>query len=150
MTKILSEQLWPAQYFGFRGDKCITKRKSCLSCRKHPYWFLSMPLQNIIKIFQTLNKLWSAKEYGFEIYSGEITKKKQSKSFFSCMWHFALTWYMSPPNIIKLANTVWEIWPAQDFSFRGYKYIMNKVRVVSVARIMPTGPYLCLYQILSK
>ena len=36
------------------------------------------------------------------------------------------------------------------FRFRGDKYIMQKVRVVSLAQNMPTSPYLCLYQILSK
>ena len=50
---------------------------------------------------------------------------------------------MSLPNIFK-SQTVWELWPAQVFSFRGHK----KVRVVSLARDMPTG--LCLYWILSK
>ena len=50
---------------------------------------------------------------------------------------------MSLPNIFK-SQTVWELWPAQVFSFRGRK----KVRVVSLARDMPTG--LCLYWILSK
>ena len=29
-------------------------------------------------------------------------------------------------------------------------YIMKKVRDVFLANNMPTGPYLCLYQILSK
>ena len=55
---------------------------------------------------------------------------------------------MSLPKIIKLSQTVWELWPAQDFGIRGDKYIMEKVRVLLYD--MPTGPYLCLYQILSK
>ena len=39
-----------------------------------------MPLPNIIKIFQTIQKLWSAQELGLEICSGEITwKKKRTK-----------------------------------------------------------------------
>ena len=36
------------------------------------------------------------------------------------------------------------------FQLQGTKYIMYKMRVVSLAHDMPTGPYLCLYQILSK
>ena len=38
---------------------------------------------NIIKIFQTVKKLWSAQEYGLEIRSGEIARKrtKQGLSF---------------------------------------------------------------------
>ena len=45
---------------------------------------------------------------------------------------------MSLPKIIKLSQTVWELWPAQDFGIIGDKYIMEKVRVHD----MPTGPYL--------
>ena len=47
-------------------------------------------------------------------------EKEQSKSCPSCMWHFYMTWYMSLPNIFKLFQTVWELWPAQDFGFRGH------------------------------
>ena len=32
------------------------------------------------------------------------------------------------PNIIKLSQTVWVLWPAQDFDFRAYMYIMEKVK----------------------
>ena len=37
-----------------------------------------------------------------------------------------------------------------DFCFRGDNYIMKKVRVVSLARNIPTGPPLYPYQILSN
>ena len=47
-----------------------------------------MPLPNIIKIFQTI-KLLSAQELGFEIYSGEITRKKKQKQELSFL-HVAL------------------------------------------------------------
>ena len=40
----------------------------------------------------------------------------------------------------KLSQTVWELWPAQDFGFREDNYIMKTLRVVSLARDMPTGP----------
>ena len=46
------------------------------------------------------------------------------------MLHTYLTWYMSLPKIIKLSQTVWELWPAQDFGIMGDKYIMEKVRVL--------------------
>ena len=55
---------------------------------------------------------------------------------------------MSLPNIIKLSQTVWKLGPAQDFGFRGDKYIMQEVRLVSLARDTPTGPLLHPYQIL--
>ena len=56
---------------------------------------------------------------------------------------------MSLPNIIKLSQTLWELWPAQDFSFRGDKYIRKKVNL-SLLHSTISGPYLCLYPILSK
>ena len=37
-----------------------------------------------------------------------------------------------------------------NFCFRGDNYIINKVRVVSLARDMPIGPPLHPYQILSN
>ena len=37
---------------------------------------------------------------------------------------------MSLPKIIKLSQTIWKLWPAQDFSTRGDKYIMETVRVL--------------------
>ena len=59
---------------------------------------------------------------------------------------------MSLPKIIKLSQTVYELWPAQDFSIRGDKYIMEKdgESESTLEHDMPTSPYLCLYQILSK
>ena len=68
---------------------------------------------------QTIKKLWSVQEFSIEIRSGEI--KEQSKSCPSCMRHSYLTWYMSLPYIINLPQTVWELWLAQDFCFRGDK-----------------------------
>ena len=53
-------------------------------------------------------------------------------------------------NIIKICLRVSKLRSAQDFGFRGDNYIMKKkVRVVSLACDMPTGPPLNLYQILS-
>ena len=77
-------------------------------------------------------------------------KKGQSKSCPSCMGHSYLTWYMSLPYFIKLSQIVWELWPAQDFFFRGDNYIKKKVRVVSLAHDLPTAPPLYSYQILSN
>ena len=80
--------------------------------------------------------------------SGEITNKVGVVS---------LAWDMptGPPlhpssSLIKLSLTVWELWPAEDFSFRGYNYTLKTVRVVCLASDTPTGPPLHFYQILSK
>ena len=54
------------------------------------------------------------------------------------------------PNIIILSQLVWELWPAQDFSFRGDNYITKKVRVVALAQDTYTGPPLHFYQTSSK
>ena len=69
------------------------------------------------------------------------------KSCPSCMLHTFLTWYMSLPKIIKLSQTVWELWPAQDFGIRGDN---NGESESTLEHDMPTSPYLCLYQIWSK
>ena len=56
---------------------------------------------------------------------------------------------MPLPNIIKIYLRVSKLWSTQDLGFKGDNYIMKKkVRVVSFARDMPTGP-LHFYQILS-
>ena len=57
---------------------------------------------------------------------------------------------MSLPNIIKLFQIVSKLWPAQDFSFRGDKYITKKVKIVSLAHGTSSCPYPYLYPILSK
>ena len=57
---------------------------------------------------------------------------------------------MSLPNIIKVSQAILEKQPAQDFGFRGDKYIKKKVRVISLARNMTTDSPLHPYQILSK
>ena len=54
---------------------------------------------------------------------------------------------MSLPKIIKLPQTAWELWHAQDFGISGDN---NGERESTLEHDMPTGPYLCLYQILSK
>ena len=54
------------------------------------------------------------------------------------------------PNMIKLSQTVWELWPEEDFGFRRDNYIMKIVRVVSLVRGMPTGPLLHSYQNIIK
>ena len=59
----------------------------------------------------------------------------------------------SLPNIIKLSQTVWELWPAQDFGFRGDNYITKIVRVTPlhatcllVLLCIPTKYYRYMYK----
>ena len=122
-----------------------------LSCMWHAYLSLSMHLRNIIKLFQTIKKLWSAKEFDSDIYSGKFTRKKGTKQELSFL-HVRLlylTWYMSHTKYYQIISHSIGITPAQDFSFRRHTNIMQKLRVVSLARDMLCGPYLCRYQILS-
>ena len=63
------------------------------------------------------------------------------------MLYTFLTWYMSQPKNIKLSQTVWELWPVQDFGIRGDN---NGESENTLEHGMPAGLYLCLYQILSK
>ena len=40
-----------------------------------------------------------------------------------------------------LSQSVWELWPAQDFGFRGDNYKTKKVRVASLAHDTPNQSY---------
>ena len=61
----------------------------------------------------------------------------------SCTWH---AYWSSTflPNIIKMCLRVSKLWSTQgwgyNFCYRRDNYVMNKVRVVSLACNMPTGP----------
>ena len=52
-----------------------------------------------------------------------------------------------PTKNYQVISKVWELWPAQDFGIRGEN---NGESESSLEHDMPTGPYLCLYKILSK
>ena len=52
--------------------------------------------------------------------------------------------------MIKLSQTVWELWPAQDFGFREDNFITKTVKVVTLTSNIPTGSLLHFYQTLSK
>ena len=80
---------------------------------------------------------------------GRQLHKEESEICLSCTRHTYWSSSLSLPNI-KLSQTVWELWPAQDFGFRGENYIMKTVRVVILARNIPTGLLLHFYQTLSK
>ena len=58
--------------------------------------------------------------------------KKENKSCLSCSWHAYWSSSSALPNI-KLSQTVWKLWPAQFFSFRGDNYI-KKVCCLSCMR----------------
>ena len=80
---------------------------------------------------------------------GRQLHTEESKSCFSCRQH-AYWSSSSLPNLIKLSHTIWELCPRWDFGFRGDNYITKTVRVITLARNIPTGPLLHFYQTLSK
>ena len=45
-----------------------------------------------------------------------------------------MTRFMFIPNIPKLSQTVWELWPAQEFSFRGHRYDEENESCISCMR----------------
>ena len=76
-------ELWAAQAMGFRREKYIMKKVSCLSCTRYTYLSLSMPLLNIIKNFQTIKNECSAQDFGYEIRSSDITRKRTKQELSS-------------------------------------------------------------------
>ena len=81
---------------------------------------------------------------------GRQLHNEESENRLSCTRHANWSSSSSLPNIIKLSQTVWELLPAQNFGIRGNNYILKTVRVVNLARNIPTGPLLHFYITLSK
>ena len=117
--------------------------------KRHFYITWHMSLLYIIKLSQTVWELWPAQYFRFRR-DNKTIHNEESKNCLSCTRHAYLSYSSSLPNIIKLSQTVWELWPAQDFCFRRDNHITNIVRVISLASNMPTRPPLYPYQILSK
>ena len=84
------------------------------------------------------------------IRSGEITRKRTELELSFLHATLLLDRIYVPTIYYQITQTVWELWPAQDFCFRGDKYITMKKRVVSFAGDIPTGPRFHPYQILSS
>ena len=126
-------ELWPVQYFGFRGDNYITKtvsdlllslaRSTSTGPRPPPPFRPPAPTphppklysyQKLSKYVQGYQSYGAHKDASTISATGEIITKWKSKSCLSCMRH--AFWSSSLPllNIIKLSQTVWELWPAQD------------------------------------
>ena len=122
----------------FMGGSLKTTTAEIVSLTWHTYWSSPMSLPNIIKICLRVSKLRRTQDFGFRG-DNYITKKKVR--VVSCTWHAYRSSSSFLPNIISSAylRPVWELWPAQDFGFRGDNYIMKKVRVVCHAHNTPTG-----------
>ena len=150
----LSQKVWSYSLYKISISWKIAiyykESESFLSFTRHPFCTLSMPLPNIIRIFQTIKKLRNAQELSVEIRSGEITRKRTEQELSFLLATLLLYLIYVPTIYYHLPQTVWELYSAQDFCFRGDNHIMKKVKVVSLARDTPTCPPIHLYQILSN
>ena len=136
-------ELRPAKNFGIRGDKYVMEKMGV---------FLNTTcLLVYLCLYQILSKYFKphTQEFSLEIQSGEVTRK-QPQQRLSCMWHTYCLLPMPLPNIIKISLRISKLWNAQNFGYRGDNHVTKKkVRVVSLAAVISTGPPLHLYQILS-
>ena len=76
-----------------------------------------------IKIFQTIRKLFSEQEFGFEICLGEITKKTTNQELSFLHATLLLDLKFASTKYYQISQTVSALWPAQDFGYQGGKYI---------------------------
>ena len=107
-----------------------------------------MYLPNIIKLSQTVLELWPAQDFDFrgDKYITKIVRVVSLAPYMPTGPPLLDLIYV-PTKYYQIISTVLELWPAQDFDFRGDKYITKIVRVVSLAPYMPTYPPLYPYQI---
>ena len=78
-----------------------------------------MPVPNIIKIFQTIEKLWSTQEFGLEICSGQITRKKTKQKLSFLHETLLLDPIYVPMKYYQIISNSIGVKPAQDFWFQG-------------------------------
>ena len=94
----------------------------------HTYCSIPMPLPNIIKMSKGI-KVMECTRFWLQG-DNYIMKKKVRVVSLACDMPTGPP--LHPYQIfIKLFQTVWELWPAQDFGFRGDNYIRKTVRAVS-------------------
>ena len=125
--------------------------ESCLSCMRHPFCPLSMTLPNIIRIFQTIQKLQSAQNFSLEICSGERTRKRTEQELSFLHATFLLDLIYAPNIYYQFTSNSMGVMASTRFLLQGIK-LHNKESesCLSCIQYTPTGPPLNPYQILSK
>ena len=131
-------ELWPAQDFGMRGDKYKMEKVTVLlntTCLLVPYLWL----------YQILSKYFKPHTQGFTLkfIQGRSLENNHGRCCLSCTWHAYCSIPMPLPNIIKITKGI-KVMERTRFWLQGMK---KKLRVVSLAYDMPTGPPLHLYLI---
>ena len=91
----------------------------------------------------------SAQEFGSEIHSWGITRKRTEQLSF-LHWTLLLDLIYVPTIYYQIISNSLGIMACTRFWLQGDNYMKKKVRVVSFAPDTPTGPPLHPYQILSK
>ena len=111
-----------------------------------------MPTGHYLCLYQTLTKYFKphTQEFGLEIHSGEVTRKQlQQRSSLLHVTHLLVVTNASTKHYQNVSKGI-KVIECTRFWLQGRYYITKmKVRVVSLARDMPTGPPLHFYQILS-
>ena len=110
--------------------------------------FVHAIYQILSKYFKPLKSYEVHKIFGLEIRSGEITRKKSNCS--SCMWHSYLTWHIYPYQVWSNCLKQFGSYDLHKISVSGEISTYWRKKVVSLAYDTSSGPYLCLYQILSN
>ena len=109
-----------------------------------------MPTGPYLCLYQTLTKYFKphTQEFGLDIHSGEVIRKQsQQRLSLLHVTHLLVITNASTKHYQNMSMGT-KVMERKDFGFRGDNYIMKKkVRVVSLAHDMPTGPPLHFYQI---
>ena len=115
------------------GEITTQRRKSVVSLARDTPTSLFIPT----KYYQTMSKgikVIELTRMSTISASGEM-HNELSESCLSCTRHAYRSSSSSLPDIIKLSQQKWVLWPVQDISFRGDNYIT----LVSLAHDMPNN-----------
>ena len=113
---------------------------------QHAYWSSSSFLLNITKICLRVSKLWSAQGLVYHFFFRGDNYITNDVSLAQDMPTGPLHPYQILSNYLKSMGVM----ACTRFRSSGDNYITKTMRVVSLARGMPTGHPLHTYQILSK
>ena len=115
---------------------------------------LFVPYLSFFRCLMKASWLWHSGTYIFHVYFVFLQTKPLLKEVFTKRENWLLNgerilfFSGRPRSFHKETKTVLtNLWSAQDFGFRGDKYIIKKIRVISFARDIPTDPPLYPYQI---
>ena len=83
------------------------------------FWFWSMTLPNITKIFQSIRKLWCTQEFGLEFHSRKITRKRIEEDLFYLHVTLQLDLVYVPTKYYQMLSSSMGVIPCIRFQLRG-------------------------------